>query len=165
MPDWITHILAAWMICTILSFKYKQINPAYTVVCMVGALIPDIYKITIPLGVMGIHAENFFMPLHLPMGSLITASIFTLFFKEQKKLVLSLLLLGVATHYTLDLLLINLNGGMIMLFPFSWDTWAVNVVPNDDWHITLFAIGLAVVVYFVSYWFKNRKNNLDKNVP
>ena len=164
MPDWITHLLVAWMICTILSFKYKQINPTYTVVCMVGALIPDVYKITIPLGVMGIHAENLLMPLHLPVGSLIIAAIFTLFFKEQKKLVLSLLVLGVATHYVLDLLLINLNGGMVMLFPLSWDTWSVNVVPNDDWHITLLAMGLAVVVYFVSYWFKNRKNDLDKNV-
>lgn len=160
MPDWITHLLAAWMICTILSFKYKQINPAYTVVCMVGALIPDTFKIVIPLGIMGIHAENFFMPFHLPMGSFIIALIFTLFFKERKKLVLSLLLLGVATHYALDLLLINLNGGMALLFPFSWDTWALNVIPDDDYHITILAMGLAVVVYFVSSWFK-RKNKIE----
>ncbi|MGB9980302.1 metal-dependent hydrolase [Methanobacterium sp.] len=164
MPDWITHILAAWMICTILSFKYKQINPAYTVVCMVGALIPDTFKIVIPLGLMGIKVENLLMPLHLPIGSLITASIFTLFFKDHKKLVLSLLVLGVITHYALDLLLINLNGGMVMLFPFSWNSWTLDVVPNDDWHITILAMGLAVVVYFVSSWFKNRGNNLDKNI-
>ena len=156
MPDWITHILTAWMICTILSFKYKQINPAYTVVCMVGALIPDTFKIVIPLGIMGIHAENFFMPFHLPIGSLIIASLFTLFFKERKKLVLSLLVLGVATHYALDLLIINLNGGMTMLFPFSWDVWAINVIPADDYHITILAIGLALVVYFASFWFKRK---------
>ena len=54
---------------------------------------------------------------------------------------------------------------MAMLFPFSWDTWALNIIPDDDWHITLLAMGLAVVVYFVSSWFKNRENNLDKNVP
>ena len=158
MPDWITHILAAWMICTILSLKYKQINPAYTVVCMAGALIPDTFKIVIPLGLMGIKAENFLMPMHLPVGSLIIASIFTLFFKEKKKLVLSLLLLGVATHYALDLLLTNLGGGMAMLFPFSWDTWALNIIPDDDWHITLLAMGLAVVVYVVTSWFKKRIN-------
>ena len=159
MPDWITHILAAWMICTILSFKYKQINPAYTVVCMVGALIPDTFKIVIPLGLMGIKAENFLMPMHLPIGSLLIAAIFTLFFKEKKKIVLSLLVLGVATHYALDLLLTNLSGGMALLFPFSWDTWALNIIPDDDWHITLLAMGLAVVVYVVSSWFKRRELN------
>ena len=158
MPDWITHLLAAWMLCTILSFKYKQINPAYTVVCMVGALIPDTFKITIPLGVMGIHAENVLMPFHLPVGSLVIAGLFTLFFKERKKLVLSLLVLGVATHYALDLLLTNLNGGMALLFPFSWDTWQFNVIPDDDWHITLLAMGLTLVVYFVTSWFRKRRS-------
>ena len=97
----------------------------------VGALIPNTFKIVIPLGVMSIHTENFFMPLHLPIGSLIIASFFTLFFRERKKLVLSLLVLGVTTHYALDLLLINLNRGMELLFPFSWNSWAINVVPND----------------------------------
>ena len=160
MPDWITHILVAWMICTILSFKYTQINPAYTVVCMAGALIPDTFKIVIPLGLMGIKIENFLVPMHLPAGSLIVASIFTLFFKEKKKLVLSLLVLGIATHYALDLLLTNLNGGMVMLFPFSWNSWTLNVIPDDDWHITLLTMGLALVVYFVSLRFKNRENYL-----
>jgi hypothetical protein len=157
MPDWITHLLAAWMICTILSFKYKQINPAYTVVCMAGALIPDTFKIVIPLGLMGIRVDDILMPFHLPAGSLIIASIFTLFFKDNKKLVLSLLVLGVATHYALDLLLTNLNGGMEMLFPFSWNSWTLNVIPDDDWHITLLAVGLALIIYFVSVRF--RKNN------
>jgi len=158
MPDWITHLLAAWMLCTILSFKYKEINPAYTVVCMAGALIPDLFKITIPLGSMGIKVENFLMPVHLPIGSLIIAGIFTLFFKENKKLVLSLLVLGVATHYALDLLLINLNGGMKLLFPLSWNSWTLNIIPDDDLNITILAVGLAMVVYFVSVWFKKRNN-------
>ena len=159
MPDWITHLLAAWMICTILSFKYRQINPAYTVVCMVGALIPDTYKIVIPLGLFGIKIENMLMPFHLPIGSLIIASLFTLFFKDHKKLVLSLLVLGVATHYALDLLLINLDGGMELLFPFSWNSWALNVIPDDDFHITILAIGLALVVYFVSFGVRKRRNS------
>ena len=161
MPDWVTHILVAWMLCTILSFKYKQINPAYTVVCMVGALIPDIYKIVIPLGLVGIHAENFFMPFHLPAGSLIIASIFTLFFKDHKKLVLSLLVLGVATHYALDLLIINLNGGIYLLFPFSWSYWQFDIIPDDDLNITILAIGLTLVVYVITSWVRKR-NDLGK---
>lgn len=158
MPDWVTHILVAWMLCTILSFKYEQINPAYTVVCMVGALIPDIYKIVIPLGLVGIHAENFFMPFHLPAGSLIIASIFTLFFKDHKKLVLSLLVLGVTTHYALDLLIINLNGGIYLLFPFSWSYWQFDIIPDDDLNITILAIGLTLVVYVITSWVRKRSD-------
>ena len=161
MPDWITHLLAAWMVCTILSFKYKQINPAYTVVCMAGALIPDIYKIVIPLGLMGIRVENFLMPMHLPAGSLILAGIFTFFFKEKKKLVLLLLVLGVATHYALDLLLTNLNGGMVLLFPFSWASWTLNIIPDDDLNITILATGLTLVVYVITSWVRKR-SDLDK---
>ena len=161
MPDRITHILAAWVLCTILSFKYKQINPAYTVVCMVGALIPDTYKIVIPLGLFGINAQNILMPFHLPVGSLIIASLFTLFFKERKKLVLSLLVLGVVTHYALDLLLINLDGGMALLFPFSWNTWALNVIPDDDFHITILAMGLTLVVYVVTSLVRKRGRRSD----
>ena len=159
MPDWITHLLAAWMICTILSFKYKQINPAYTVICMAGALIPDTYKIVIPLGLFGINAQNIIMPFHLPLGSLIIASFFTLFFKDHKKLVLSLLVLGVATHYALDLLLINLNGGMVLLFPFSWNSWALNIIPDDDYHITILAMGLTVVIYVVTSLVRKRRDS------
>ena len=159
MPDWITHLLAAWMLCTILSFRYKQINPAYTVVCMAGALIPDTFKIVIPLGLFGINIQNVIMPFHLPVGSLAIAGLFTLFFKDHKKLVLSLLVLGVATHYALDLLLTNLGGGMALLFPFSWKTWAFNFIPDDDWHITLLAMGLTAVVYVVTGWVRRRNLN------
>ncbi|OEC86068.1 MULTISPECIES: metal-dependent hydrolase [Methanobacterium] len=159
MPDWITHLLAAWMICTILSFKYKQINPAYTVVCMAGALIPDLFKVVIPLGFMGFKMENYLMPVHLPIGSLIIACIFTLFFKENRKLVLSLLVLGVMTHYALDLLLINLGGGMALLFPLSWTKWTLNIIPDDDLNITILAVGLTMVVYVVSSWVRRRSGS------
>ena len=157
MPDWVTHILVAWMVCTILSLKYKQINPAYTVVCMAGALIPDIYKIVIPLGLAGIHAETFLMSFHLPAGSLILAGIFTLFFKEKKKLVLLLLVLGVATHYALDLLIINFNGGIYLLFPFSWSYWQFDIIPDDDYIITIASILAALGVYLILFFVNNRK--------
>jgi len=162
MPDWITHILAAWMLCTILGFKYKQFNPPNTAICMVGALIPDIYKIIIPLGAMGIHLESFLMPLHVPIGSFIVASVFTLFFKERK-LVLSFLTLGFLTHYALDSLLINLNSGIYLLFPFSWVFWQFNIIPDDDFNVSILFMVLAAFVYIVSFWWK-RRVDLDKEI-
>ncbi|MEN4018377.1 MAG: metal-dependent hydrolase [Methanobacterium sp.] len=153
MPDWITHVLVAWTICTVLSFKSKQFNPANTAICMVGALIPDVYKIVIPLEYLGVYAWNFILPFHMPVGSFIIATIFSLFFKEQKT-VLLFLLLGVLTHYMLDLLLTNLSEGIYLLYPFSWSSWQFDVIPVDDLKITVISIALAVVVYFVSFWRK-----------
>lgn len=154
MPDWITHVLVAWTICTVLSFKFKQFNPANTAICMAGALIPDVYKIVIPLEYLGIYAGNYIAPFHMPVGSLIIASIFSLFFKEQK-IVLLFLLLGVLTHYMLDLLLTNLSGGIYLLYPFSWGSWQFDLIPDDDFNITILAVILAVFAYFVSKYVKN----------
>jgi hypothetical protein len=62
MPDWITHVLVAWTVCTVLSFKFKQFNSANTVICMGGALIPDVYKIVIPLEFLGIRGRETIIP-------------------------------------------------------------------------------------------------------
>ncbi|HML06468.1 MAG TPA: hypothetical protein VK426_11890, partial [Methanobacterium sp.] len=84
MPDWVAHVLVAWTLCTILGFKYKQFNTPNTVIVMIGALLPDIFKIVIPLQYSGIYIADFINPIHLPIGSLIIASIIALFFKERK---------------------------------------------------------------------------------
>ena len=84
MPDWVVHVLVAWTLCTILGFKYKQFNTPNTVIAMIGSLLPDIFKIIIPLQYLGVYIGNFIYPIHLPIGSLIIASIITLFLKKEK---------------------------------------------------------------------------------
>ena len=44
MPDWVTHIAAAWIICRVLRFNIKSFGPENTVLVMIGALVPDIVK-------------------------------------------------------------------------------------------------------------------------
>ncbi|MGF7119175.1 metal-dependent hydrolase [Methanobacterium oryzae] len=150
MPDWITHILVAWTTCTLLSFKFKQFNRENTVIVMIGSLIPDIFKIYIPLELLGIYAQDIIMPIHLPIGSLIMAAIISLFFKEKKTIFL-FLIFGVFTHFALDSLLTYVSGGMLLLFPFSWQTWQLKIIPIDDYNIMILALFLAVLVYFVSW--------------
>jgi len=55
MPDWIAHVLVAWTCCTLLGFKYKQFNTPNTVIAMIGSLIPDLFKLVIPLEYLGIY--------------------------------------------------------------------------------------------------------------
>lgn len=112
MPDWITHIAAAYILCTILGFKYKQFNTSNTVIAMVGALIPDIIKINIILNYLGYNFWNLLTPIHLPIGSFIIAGMISLLF-EEKKTVFLFLSLGVVTHYALDVLMVG--SGMYLL--------------------------------------------------
>jgi hypothetical protein len=49
-----------------------------------GALIPDIFKIYLVLELIGIQAQFFLTPIHLPLGSILIAGIISLFFAERK---------------------------------------------------------------------------------
>jgi hypothetical protein len=159
MPDWIVHVLVAWTLCTILGFKYKQFNTPNTVIAMIGSLLPDLFKVVIPLEYLGIYIGDFIYPIHLPIGSLIIASIIALFFKERK-IVFLFLLFGVFPHYLLDLFLVNLNGGMTLLFPFSWQRLEFGIIPVDDYNITIITIILALVVYTASKTIKKSPDSI-----
>lgn len=159
MPDWLTHVVVAWTLCTLLSFKWKQFDAQNTVIVMVGALIPDLYKIQLPFTYLNIYISSFIMPFHLPIGSLLIAGIVSLFFKDRKMIFL-FLTLGVATHYLLDLLLINLAGGMELLYPLSWERFSFNVISPVDYRVTVVALFFAFLVYMVKYQiFKTKESS------
>lgn len=149
MPDWITHILVAWTIGTILGFKFKQFNSANIALFIVGSLVPDIIKITMIFDYLGIGLSKFFIPLHTPIGSLIIATIFSFFFKEQK-VALFFLIGGMFTHYMLDLLLFDLNGGIYLLYPLSWNQYQLGLITNYDFNITILSIIISFTVYLIS---------------
>lgn len=162
MPDWIAHVLVAWSLCTILGFKFKQFDTPNTVIAMIGSLIPDIFKIIIPLQYLGIYIGNFIYPIHLPVGSLIITVVISLFFKERK-IIFLFLLFGFLTHYVLDFFLINLIGGMPLFFPLSWEQFEWGIIPADDYNFTLIIIVVALIVYFIKLnyiKFKKQDNNI-----
>lgn len=148
MPDWITHILVAWTSCKILGFKFRGFDNENTVLVMVGSLIPDIFKIYIPLDFFGIYLQNFIYPIHLPLGSLIMAALITLLFRD-KKMVFLFLIFGFFTHYALDSLLTYVSGGMELLFPFSWAEWQLRIIPVDDYNLMILVGIIAFSVYAV----------------
>jgi hypothetical protein len=148
MPDWVTHIVVAWTLCRILSFKFKEFNAANTLIVITGALIPDIFKIVIGLQLFGIDATDYFEILHIPIGSYIVAGMLSLFFPEKKKAFL-FLGLGILTHYVLDSLLEHVSGGMYLLFPLSWWQWQLELTTSSDYMITLIALLIAGLVYLI----------------
>lgn len=146
MPDWITHILVPWTLFTVLGFRFKQFSQENIAVIIMGALIPDIFKIYLVLDLIGVHLENFLTPIHLPAGSIVIAAIISLFFTNRKS-TFFFLILGVSIHYLLDLLLFN--GGMYLLYPFSSLKFQIGIISVTDYNITILSIVAALVVYFI----------------
>ena len=144
MPDWITHILVAWTLTTILGFRFKQFNQSNAAIVMLGALIPDIYKITLLLNSFGINLYNFLTPIHLPIGSMFIAALFSLFFINRKSIFL-FLIMGIATHYALDLLLFG--GGMAIFYPLNPSKFQIGIISTVDFNITVISIITAFFVY------------------
>jgi len=149
MPDWLTHSLVAWI-------TGKPIKQEVSLV-VIGSLIPDIFKLhpIFDWFVKG-DTQNFFLPLHTPVGALLIACVISLFFHDIKKTIV-LLGIGITTHVILDLSLVNASGGMLMLFPFSWDEWQLGLIRNDDYMITIYAILAAVLVYSIYFVVEKRK--------
>lgn len=157
MPDWITHITVAWILCTVLGFRYKQFDTNNTVLVMVGAVIPDAVKIGMISDFLGYGAWDFILPLHMPAGALITTTMISLLFHEKKSAFL-FLTLGLVTHFGLDLLLTSVSGGITIFYPFHWGQWQLNLISNVDYNINIIALSLALVVYLISWEVKKGRD-------
>lgn len=155
MPDWITHVLVAWTLATILGFRFKEFSQPNSVIVILGALIPDLVKINILLWQLGLmYYDNFVVPIHLPIGSLLIAGLITLFF-EKRKLIFSLLSIGILTHYSLDLLLFG--GGIELLYPLNYIKWQIGIISVTDFNITLISVVIALVTYLIYKTVNNTK--------
>ncbi len=157
MPDWLAHIAFAFVLSAVLGLRFGIFREnRYIVVVMVGSLVPDLFKITILFDWMGYEVGEFLAPLHTPAGALLSAGIISLLFYGTM-LVFSLLLVGVASHFALDLLLGHVSGGMLMLFPFSWQGYQLGLIQSDNYWITLVLVALALILLL----FTKRKRILD----
>ena len=148
MPDWVTHIAAAWIICRVLRFKYKSFGPENTVLVMIGALVPDIVKFAMLFQALGWNIWNSIQPIHLPIGSFTVAGLVSLLF-HNKKTAFLMLSFGVVTHYILDLTLENVNNGIYLFYPFNWGSWQLGLTTSADYKVTAVVLALALGVYLV----------------
>ena len=162
MPDWMVHVAVAWSLCRILRLRYGEFNQANTVLVMVGSIFPDAIKASILGELMGFDLWNYIYALHLPVGSFLLAGIASLIFQEKRKAFL-FLSLGIVTHYLMDLLLIQVGYGMSLFYPLNWMGFTLNLVPNDDYYITIVAIIVALVIYLVTNWIESRNNSKIMN--
>lgn len=149
MPDWLTHTLIGWI-------TGKTTKQEISLV-VVGALIPDICKLYLLFDILFPEMTgDFFLPIHTPFGALLIAGGISLLFHDIKKAFIPLIL-GVATHFILDFFLLNVSGGMPLLFPFSWEQWQLGLIRSDDYTMTIVAIIAATIVYFSYNLYERRR--------
>jgi hypothetical protein len=156
MPDWLTHSLVGWI-----TGKTTKLEISLVVI---GTLLPDISKLYLVFDwLLKRKTESFFLPIHTPVGAILIACIIALFFQDMKKALIPLGA-GIATHFILDLFLINVSGGMLLLFPFSWNEWQLSLIRSDDYTVTIYAIVAAVIVYFIYFIYGKRKLKQNKSL-
>jgi len=155
MPDWLAHVLFAYVLCSVLGMKFNQFTKANTALVMAGALIPDLVKLELGFDLLGIAVGDLLEPLHTPIGSLVSAGLIALLFSEVF-VVFSLFFLGFATHFALDLLLGHVSGGMLLLFPVSWQEYQLGWIHADNSWVALILLCLATLIYVL----QNRKRSV-----
>jgi len=143
MPDWLTHTLVGWI-----TGKTTKMDIGLVVI---GSLIPDLVKINLAFTWLGINHQQFFDPIHTPIGAFIIGGIIALFFEDAKKAFIALGI-GITTHLILDFFLLHLSGGMKLLFPFSWEEWQYHLINSDDYRMTIIAVLAAILVYVIYYY-------------
>ena len=154
MPDWLTHSLVGWI-----SGKTTKQEISLLVI---GSLIPDISKLYILFDLASeTMTDDFFLPIHTPFGAIIIACIIALFFQDIKKAFIPLTI-GITTHFILDFFLLNVSGGMPLLYPFSWQEWQLGFIRSDDYTMTILALLTTILVY-VSYRIYEKRKIKEEN--
>ena len=156
MPDWLTHSLVGW----ITGKTTKQ----EVSLLVIGSLIPDISKLFLLFNwVLQTKTDDFFLSIHTPFGAILIACIIALFFQDIKKAFIPLAI-GLATHFILDFFLLNVSGGIPLLYPFSWEEWQFDLIRSDDYTMTVLALLATVLVYLSYRIYENRKIKRNKTI-
>ncbi len=134
MPDWLTYILSAWVMCEIAAILGLGGARRYVGVAAVGSVIPDLVKPFYLLkAYAGIDLIAFSVPFATPVGSIMVVGLVSLFFvRREMRRVLAFLLGGTVIHLAWDLMLHPYGGGTLFFFPFSMRQYALGLIWSDS---------------------------------
>ncbi|MFH1510362.1 MAG: metal-dependent hydrolase [Candidatus Woesearchaeota archaeon] len=145
MPDWLSHVLFALILCLVFGMKRKSF-------VLVGAIIPDLVgkwqNVMLLFNFDLSEAYKLLFPFHTPLGSILVLGIIGLAVNRAD--VFSLGLLGVASHFFLDSLTYHtMFGQSLLFFPFSWRNFEIGIVGIDGWYYVLIALSVTYLVLCV----------------
>lgn len=134
MPEWLTHVLFAWILFEVIQLKFGLKN-RYLPVILIGAVLPDIenfFALLIGDSAVVLNPSLHFIVSHgiahtpvILLPALFVAS----FWKKDFKPVFLLISIGAVSHLLLDT--ISTASGIMWLWPLSWNRFGLSLCLND----------------------------------
>ncbi|MGQ3414358.1 metal-dependent hydrolase [Natrinema sp. LN54] len=152
MADLLSHVLLAYAGCTVASW-YRPIPDRWIAVVMVGAILPDLNRITLLVangtleGILGTPFD--FDALSTFGGGIVLAGIGAMVVADRHRRVFAALLAGVLSHYVIDGVKAYADGAAgAWLYPF---TWARHPTPSlyvsSDPAVLTVAVSVAAIAF------------------
>ena len=73
--DWMAHVAFVFILCSLLASKWPVFGGRNTVLVMIGALLPDIFKLYLPLKMVGVYAADALALFHVPVGTVLVCGL------------------------------------------------------------------------------------------
>ncbi len=125
MAELLSHVLFAYALFTVASWRLEWLSKRWVAVAVVGAVLPDLNRIGLLLGestleaVLGVPFS--FDAIHTLGGILILSGIGALAFDKQQALAYGLLVAGALSHLLVDALKLYADGSAAAwLYPITW---------------------------------------------
>ncbi|RQH01239.1 metal-dependent hydrolase [Natrarchaeobius oligotrophus] len=153
MPDLLTHVLAGYVLGSLIAIRYEWADSRHVTVVMIGAVLPDVKKIGLLVSdetvtaVTGLPWE--WAALHTLGGSIVLIALGALMVPPGYRVrVAALLAVGSGSHHVLDSLLITWSGNTYAVFwPISgYQPPAAGLFRSSDRWPALVAITLALAL-------------------
>lgn len=163
MPELASHVLAAFVLFTVIGWRIEWVDRNWVIVGMVGVLLPDLDNVGMILDGDAIEAV-----LGIPWGwgaisslggLLVLAALGAVLFEGTRSRLRAFVLLvaGGALHLLMDGMVAWADGrnGML-LYPFmAWRNPTPGVYVSSDRWISIVCLALAVLVFVLDRWVRN----------
>ena len=161
MADLLTHVLAAYALATVASWRWKRLTEPWIAVVMIGALLPDLNRIGLLVTDAAIEATlgaTFGIDaVHTLGGSVLLAGAGAMVVADDHRRVFALLLAGALSHLLVDGLKVYADDDAgVWLYPFTWYRHPTpNLYVSSDSTVLAAALAVAIGVTVVDRRFEN----------
>jgi len=168
MADLLSHVLVAYMLFTLASWRVETVTPRWVVVVMGGAAIPDLSKVRIVLAPQTVEAATGLPFSYAPfstLGGVVLAAgaIALLFGREHRRRAWGFLVAGGVTSLVVDGLRLSIDGRAgTLLYPLTW--WGP---PSPNLYLTSDprVLGVTLVVAAVVFVLDRRRSRQADGRP
>ena len=148
MPDLVSHVLIALIICELFSIKPKSL-------VILGAILPDITQKFYLVHLFIPTSDSpywLLLPFHTPIGQILLSFIIIQLFRFDRKKAFIYLTIGWSSHIFADMFSRHFLLGQLLLFPLSWKSFEFGLMWFEQYYIIL---AVLIVIYLSTKMLKS----------